>query len=174
MHEKVTSVINRLIKEGSIPSIGKFEVTEKLMEDYYYTYKLMYGTSSKGPTTSSNTKYARRLAGLNLLRENINRGVKPLDIRAGHIYLISNCAFPLHYKIGISFNAHKRLLTYQTYSPYRDFILEKYDFVVDKFSIEKQLLNHPLLNKEQGEWVKKDNAELVFNDLARFQTSKYN
>ena len=171
---RIKATIDKLIVEGNIPSAGKFEVTERLMEDYFYTYKLLFGITDKGTGNSGNTKYARRLAGLNLLKENISRGVKAAEISAGHVYLISNPAFPLHYKVGISYDAHKRLAQYQTYSPYRDFVLEKYDFVLNKFKTEQILLNHPLLNKASGEWVKKENAVIVFDDLARVHISTYN
>ena len=171
---RIKATIDKLVIEGNIPFEGKFEVTEKLMEDYYYTYKLLFGTTDKGTNSSSNTKFARRLAGLNLLRENISRGVKATEISAGHVYLISNPAFPVHYKVGVSYDVHRRLAQYQTYSPYRDFVLDKYDFVLNKFKTEQILLNHPLLNKASGEWVKKENAVTVFDDLARSHISTYN
>lgn len=168
----IQDTLKYLEKEGKIPTIGAFEVTEDLIADYFLAYAIVNNKIS-GTSSKSNTKFARRLAGLNLLKENINRGTKPTDIRAGHVYLISNPAFPIHYKIGVSFDVHKRLSGYQTYSPYRDFILEKYDFVVDKYKIEKLLLNHPLLIKANGEWVERSNAEQVFNDLATYNLDKY-
>lgn len=170
--DTIKLVINTLISEKNIPERGPFEVTDYLLECYFFTYKRLTSTTS-GTTTNSNTKYARRLAGLNLLKENIKRGVKASEIKAGHTYLISNPAFPLHYKIGVSYDVHKRLSQYQTYSPYRDFKLVKYDFVQDKFKIEQQLVNHPLLHRENGEWVLKDNAVEVFNDLGRFNINRY-
>ena len=145
--------------------MGAFEITEDLLKDYYLAYAIV-NTKTVGTSTKSNTKFARRLAGLNLLKENITRGVKASEIRAGHVYMISNPAFPLHYKIGVSYDVHKRLSNYQTYSPYRDFVLEKYDFVPDKFKTEKLILAHPMLKRGQGEWVLKSNAKLVFDDLA--------
>lgn len=168
---KIKITIDTLISEGNIPELGAFEVTEELLKDYFYTYKRLF-TKGEGVSSKTNAKYARRLAGLNLLKENISRNVKASEIKAGHIYLISNPAFPLHYKIGVSYDVHKRLASYQTYSPYRDFVLEKYDFVLDKFNTEKILLSHPLLNKENGEWIRKENAELVFDDLASFHEIK--
>lgn len=166
----ISTVISRLVSEGNIPITGAFEVTENLIKDYF----VMYGIVNKkvtGTGTNSNTKFARRLAGLNLLKENLARGVKASEILAGHIYLISNKAFPLHYKIGVSYDCAKRLAQYQTYSPYRDFILEKYDFVIDKFKTEKMLLVHPLIIKENGEWVVRENAKTVFDDLSRYNIS---
>ena len=72
-------------------------------------------------------------------------------IKAGHTYLISTPVWPEHYKIGDSYYCHKRLQQYQTYSPYRGFQLQKYDFVLNKLDTEKLILNHPLIQREQGE-----------------------
>jgi hypothetical protein len=165
---KVEATVSYLVEHNKIPETGFFDITEDLVKDYLFAYGIVHKKDT-GFGKTTNIKFARRLAGLNLLKENISRGASARDIKAGHIYLISNPAFPLHYKIGVTFDAHKRLASYQTYSPYRDFVLEKYDFVVDKFSTEKLLLAHPLLSRESGEWVLRDNAKLVFDDLARSQ-----
>lgn len=169
---KVSEVIKRLILHNKIPSSNKFEITEPLLRDYVIYYSELF-TTSFGTTTKSNTKFARRLAGLNLLKENISRNVKATDILAGQVYLISNPAFKQHYKIGATYDTVKRLAQYQTYSPYRDFKIEKYDFVIDKFKAEKFLLNHPLLNKENGEWVYKENAKSIFDDLCDKQMGSW-
>lgn len=108
----IKETINRLKQIDRIPSIGAFEITESLVQDYVFLYGKLSGRST-GVGTKSNLKYARRLAGLNLLKESISRGIKPTEIKAGHIYLISNKAFPLHYKIGVSFDSEKRLAQYQ-------------------------------------------------------------
>jgi len=164
---KIVNTINFLVQEGKIPNVGAFEVTETLIQDYYFAYAIV-NNKTKGTGTPSNSKLARRLAGTNLLKENIKRGVKSTDIKAGFVYLISNQAFPLHYKIGVTFDILKRLASYQTYSPYRDYKIEKYDFVEDKFKIESQLLNHPLICREQGEWVLVPYAKEIFDDLSRY------
>lgn len=170
--DKISSIIKALISEGYIPKDGRFEITENLLRAYFITYDYLFSVGI-GTRTSSNTKLARRLAGLNLLRENIKRGTKANEIKAGHIYLISNPAFPLHYKIGASYDVEKRLAQYQTYSPYRDFKIEKYDFVIDKFKTESILLNHALIDRASGEWVSKENAIAIFDDLSRIHTSSY-
>jgi hypothetical protein len=167
----IKQVINSLISKGIIPTSGPFDITEDILLQYVLVYKQETGGTGIGK--AGNIRYARRLAGLNLLKENLSRGAKASDIKAGHIYLISNPAFIEHYKIGVSFDCHTRLKQYQTYSPYRDFVLEKYDFVLDKFKIEKVLLAHPLLIKESGEWIKKENAKTVFDDLAKENIKMY-
>lgn len=164
----IKATINYLKEHDKIPNTGFFEITHNLVQDYILAYAIL-SERTTGIGKKSNIKFARRLAGLNLLKENLNRGASAKDIAAGHVYLISNPAFPMHYKIGMSIDCHKRLSNYQTYSPYRDFVLEKYDFVYDRVKTEKLLLNHPLLTKESGEWVLKDNAVLIFDDLASSQ-----
>lgn len=149
MSSLTEDTLNYLISNGKIPLVGAFEVTSSLIQDYFFTYGAL-SNKVKGVSNKSNFKYARRLAGLSLLRLNISRGVRASEIKAGHCYLISNKAFPLHYKLGASYDVHKRLASYQTYSPYRDFVLEKYDFVLDKLKVEKIILNHPMLVRGQG------------------------
>ena len=168
----VQETIQRLVNSKHIPIAGKFEITEDLLKAYYSTYASIYGnTGSTG--SRSNIKYARRLAGLNLLKENIYRGVSAGAIKAGHVYLIGNPAFVDHYKIGVTYDVHKRLAQYQTCSPFRDFFLKKYDFVCDKALVEKLLLNHPLIQRAQGEWVLKENAVTVYDDLAKSHLADY-
>lgn len=58
-----------------------------------------------------------------------------------------------------------RLSSYQTYSPHRDFYIKKYEFVLDRASVEKQFLSHSNITKECGEWILKANAEKVFEQL---------
>ena len=170
---KVTpeQVIRHLVATNIVPASGKFEVTEDVIYAYFFYYRQLGGGVSAG--TNSNVKYARRLAGLNLLKENLSRGVKASEIKAGHIYLISSPAYVDYYKVGVSYDCHTRLAQYQTYSPFRDFRLEKYDFVLDKFLVEKQILSHPLIDRATGEWVKVDNAKLIFDDIAKHNTSEY-
>jgi hypothetical protein len=86
-------------------------------------------------------------------------------MHAGLVYLIENPAFPEHYKVGMTINLKQRLSQYQTYDPYRKFKVFKYDFVLDKRSKEKELLNHPNIYNELGEWIKKTNAEELFGKI---------
>lgn len=108
------------------------------------------------------------MAGRNLIRYLVEkRNAKFKDIDAGMVYMISNKSFPEHVKIGMTLDVIERLEQYQTYDPYRQFKIEKYNFVLDRRFKEKQILNHPDLFKEQGEWIKKENSEKIFLDLTR-------
>lgn len=45
-------------------------------------------------------------------------------MKSGYLYIISNKAWPEYLKIGVTENLDKRLSTYQTASPFRDYVLE--------------------------------------------------
>jgi hypothetical protein len=45
-------------------------------------------------------------------------------MKSGYLYIISNKAWPGYLKVGVTENLNKRLSTYQTASPHRDYILE--------------------------------------------------
>lgn len=45
-------------------------------------------------------------------------------MKSGYLYIISNKAWPGFVKIGVTENLTKRLQSYQTSSPHRDYVLE--------------------------------------------------
>lgn len=96
------------------------------------------------------------MAGRNLIRYLVEkRNAKFKDIDAGMVYMISNKSFPEHVKIGMTLDVIERLEQYQTYDPYRQFKIEKYNFVLNRRFKEKQILNHPDLFKEQVNGLRK-------------------
>lgn len=164
MNNKEEIIIKYLIEEGVLSSV-KFQVTEIMLQQYLEAYHLHFGDTEKATGKKNNAKFARRLAGRTLLSLNFDRGAKHTEMNAGLIYLIENPAFPEHYKVGMTINLKQRLAQYQTYDPYRKFKVFKYDFVLDKRSKEKELLSHPDIYNELGEWVKKTNAEVLFSKI---------
>lgn len=165
MQEKELAVVQVLLTKGIIPTTGKFQITEIMLQGYLQQYHTLFGTTSKSTGGTSNVKFARRLAGRTLLAINFSRGIKSNEISAGLVYLIENPAFPEHYKVGMTIDLKSRLNSYQTYDPYRAFKVVKYDFVLDRRLKEKELLQHPNILNEQGEWVKKDFALEVFSKI---------
>lgn len=149
----------------TIPDSGIFQVTEENLTEYITVYGNLYGNGNIGKPT--NKKFARRLAGRTLLSLLSDRGAKYTEIKSGICYLIGCKSFLEHFKVGITLNLSKRLTQYQTYSPFRDYFIHKYDFVLDKASIEKQMLAHPLITKEKGEWIKATKADEVFLQLTK-------
>lgn len=163
--EKEQLVLLEMIKHRIIPSEGLFEITEQHLRAYLSTYHRLFGSTNKSTTNKTNTKFARRLAGRTILNVLFNRGAKFTDVDSGLIYLIENPSYPLHYKIGVTIQLNKRLAQYQTYDPYRAFSVAKYDFTIDRYAKEKELLKYPDIYNEQGEWVLRDNAKEVFEKL---------
>ncbi|NCB96638.1 MAG: GIY-YIG nuclease family protein [Negativicutes bacterium] len=77
----------------------------------------------------------------------------------GYVYIISNPAFPGWFKIGAAKDAETRLNTYQTYSPFRDYVLEYYT-LVDKYELkEKEILSS--FSHRNNEWVYAPIEEII-------------
>lgn len=164
MTDKEEIVVKYLLENKVLP-IGTFQITEAMLQGYLQAYHIHFGDTDKATGKKNNVKFARRLAGRTLLSLNFDRGAKHAEMYAGIIYLIENIAFPEHYKVGMTINLKQRLSQYQTYDPYRSFKVFKYDFVLDKRKKEKELLSHPDIYNELGEWVKKTNAEYLFSQI---------
>lgn len=162
---KEQNVISILINKEIIPKNSFFQLTEELINEYMNYYQIVFGKSEKGCGRKTNKRFARKIAGLNLLKENLSRGAKFKDMKSGLVYMIENPAFPEHYKIGMTIDLISRLESYQTYDPYRRYKVTKYDFVLDRISTEKNILGHYDIFKENGEWIKKDNAIDIFTNL---------
>lgn len=79
-------------------------------------------------------------------------GLSAKGIKEGYVYIISNPAWPEYIKVGSSIDVSTRLDTYQTYSPYRDYKLEKYFLSLDRFTDEKELISKGM--DTRNEWVK--------------------
>lgn len=68
----------------------------------------------------------------------------------------------------MTINIKQRLEIYQTYDPFRQFKIHKYDFVLNRFLVEKEFLSHPNIFNEQGEWIKSENADYIFKNIVSF------
>lgn len=89
------------------------------------------------------------------------------------IYLLENPVFPDHYKIGMTIDLDQRLSAYQTCDPYRRYKIIKYEFVLDRVLLEKELLCHPHIINEEGEWIKRINAIETFSKVISYN-HRYN
>lgn len=161
--KRVTDV---MIFAKIIPESGLFQIEEKHLSEYIKIYGEIFATKDKGLKRNQEVKFARKLAGRTLIRLLHEREFDFSDVRAGMVYMISNPVYPEHFKIGMTMDVVDRLASYQTYDPFKRFKLEKYNFVLDRRGKEKQLLNHPDIFKEDGEWVKRKNAEELFLKIA--------
>jgi len=158
-------VIDVLIFENKLPETGIFEITENHIKSYIELYGNMFGKDKSRKLKNDEYRFARKLAGRTLIKLNIERGAKFNNIKAGMVYMIENPAFPYHYKIGMTLDVVKRLSQYQVYDPFKRFKVVKYNFVMDRSSIEKTILNHPCILKEDGEWIAKKNAIELFSKI---------
>lgn len=163
--EKEQIILIKMIQENIIPYNGLFQITELHLLNYIKLYSNTFSKGGTGLNKISNFRFARKLAGLTLLKVNFERNVKFNQLKSGLVYMIENPQFPDHYKLGMTIELNSRLESYQTYDPYRKFKVTKYDFVLDRSLTEKKLLNHPNILRECGEWVKKENAIKIFEDI---------
>lgn len=158
-------VIGKLIENNIIPSFELFQISETHILEYMRIYGILYSESNNALKSKTNLRYARKLAGLTLLKLNFERKAKFNEIRAGLIYLIENEVYPDYYKVGMTIDLNSRLRSYQTYDPLQRFKVVKYDFVLDRILAEKKILNHPKIFNEDGEWIKKHNAIKIFESI---------
>ena len=168
MKEFEQRVIDVMIFNKIIPALGKFQITDHHINEYISIYGEIFSKSNTGLKRQNEYRFARKLAGRTLTSLLNSRGFKFNEIDAGMVYMISNPAFPMHYKIGMTLDVIDRLSSYQTYDPYKQFKVVKYNFVLNRKLIERQLLNHPDLFKDTGEWILKQNAELVFSKITDY------
>ena len=82
-------------------------------------------------------------------------------IKEGHVYAISNAAWPEWIKIGKAIDADDRLSSYQTSSPMRDYKLVYSAYFDDRSAAEKKAhllaatkTTHPWNKHDNGEWFK--------------------
>ena len=91
------------------------------------------------------------------------------SVKHGHVYIITNPAFPDWVKIGMAFDAEDRLGDYQTGSPLRDYKLEYYVFSNDKLKSEKEAHRkaESIATSSNYEWFKMtvEQAKDVLNSL---------
>lgn len=90
----------------------------------------------------------------------------------GLVYIILNEAWPNHVKVGMAKRIEERLSQFQTYSPYRDYIVYHTFRAKDYAKAEKKA--HKVMDKrfsrEQGEWFRctpkqaKETLEVLFNE----------
>jgi hypothetical protein len=157
--EKIEVIINELIQHGIIPSDGKFEVTADLIDKYRIVYGVVNNVPLFPKLNKADNRLSRKLAALTLLEFTLSKGYKP---KAGFVYGISNPSYPGYYKIGITQDLDKRLSTYQTYDPHRQFKVEHYRFVEDKRLEEKRILQQYQTDLSKGEWITTEKLSDIF------------
>lgn len=151
---KEKQVVNKLIYDGKIPEHGFFEVTENIINEYMIEYETLHSIGNK----KRSNNFARKLAGLTMVRLNFSRGATAKDIKAGMVYVISNPAWKEYLKIGMTIDIDTRLASYQMYDPLKQYSVENYEFVLDRRKTESNILKTFDIHIESGEWVKYENS----------------
>ncbi len=166
--DTITRSILHLQDKNYIPKEGMFDITEDLIEKYCLVYEVFSRSVGIGVVKPN---FARKLAGLSLLRYKKSVGGTYKDIKEGIVYVITNPAWLTKLKIGMTIDLDERLKSYQTYSPLRDYKVEKYAFVQDRRAIEKELLN--LVPDYQSEWVDISNKDSIYDYLNKVNYKKH-
>lgn len=157
--------IEVMVKSGKIPPCTTFDITESMIAEYIKVYG---GFGSGAGNKKFSYGYARKLAGLNLLQLKMSRGAKSKECKEGMVYLIANPAWPTYLKIGMTVDIDSRLAAYQTYDPFKRFFVKHYDFVLDRRSAEKELLEKFDVHLIDGEWIKHSSALNVISTIRNY------
>ncbi len=86
----------------------------------------------------------------------------------GYIYCITNPSWENYYKIGLSVDVVKRLSSYQTGSPLRDYIIERSWYVSNMNNVEEILHEAFKGYRAGGEWFtyeSKDKLLTMIEDI---------
>lgn len=168
--QKELAVLASLQKDGH-DFYQPFDIEEHHLVLFMNAYARVFNNGSTELSTISNLRYARKLAGLSLMKLNIHLGSKLRDIKSGMVYLLENSIFPEHYKVGITVDIDARLSQYQTSDPYRRFKYKHYEFVLNRRETERKMLEDFSISVENGEWIRKDNAIEMFRNLTNYYSS---
>ena len=88
---------------------------------------------------------------------------KSENAKEGYVYVISNTSWPSWYKIGMAIDAEDRLNSYQTSSPFRNYVLEYSRHFVNRRSAES--IAHRNIGKVaeivKGEWFYVDKKTAI-------------
>lgn len=144
-----------LIANGFIPDEGNFEVDENLL----YCHRQIYASFGNG--AKCDYTGPRRYAGKAFLELKKYRKIPVKDIKEGYIYMIKNPVWPNKTKIGITTDLSKRLSSYQTYDPDRNYYIASYEFVLNKKTIEKQIIEKFSVDLDKGEWISDSDCEKI-------------
>ena len=82
--------------------------------------------------------------------------------KSGHVYAITNSAWPEWVKIGKAVDAEDRLSSYQTSSPMRDYTMIHYAYSDDRNVSERQAHEQAAkLGEKRNEWFKISREEAI-------------
>lgn len=163
-------VISTMEERDIISPTIPFVIDVGLLAKYREIYNEIKGTCTEKKNIKRIMQYDR-ISALNLIQY---KQAHKLPVYEGMVYVIGNKAWPNCYKIGMTVNVHERLRSYQTYSPYRDFTLEHYQFYSDRRAVESKI--HKFLKPFalEGEWFNITNLEELKSFLKLEKAKEYN
>ncbi len=170
MHnEKDAQVISVLLEKGIIPAENTFEIDQTMVDEFYGVYHNLFGKSNK-ENTKGNKTFAKKLAGLSLLKLNkqrisLNKTLsitRISDTHSGFCYFVSNPKFVGYSKVGMTKDVNKRLRQYQTGDPLREYKIDNYVLCKNARLVEKTILEKYKIDVSVGEWIEQyDKKELL-------------
>lgn len=166
MHNKL---IHELQKRQIITKTIGFDITSDLIVECSKVYLELSNTKAK-KVSLGDLRYNVKLLCLSLIKF---KQENKLPIEEGFIYFIANKAWPNYFKIGMSANPKKRLASYQTYSPFRDYTMLHWSFWFNKKEGEKFV--HSLYQDRDHEWVKLPQRKLnkIFEQINKLSGLEY-
>ena len=91
------------------------------------------------------------------------------SVMEGHVYIITNSAWPDWVKIGMAVDAEDRLNSYQTSSPFRDYKIEHVVTTNNRRSAEAEAHKEAakIAEEQRGEWFKIsiEQAKNILNNI---------
>jgi len=162
--DAIQDTISFLVQTNIIPNIQVFDITEDMLQKYTEAYGRIIGKGNG----KFNKVYARKLAGLNLLKFKFSKGATYRECKEGMVYLIANPAWPDYLKIGMTIDLDSRLSSYQTYDPFQKFYIQHYEFVLNRKEAEKKMLQDFDLHGEKGEWIKYSSANQIIKTVRHY------
>lgn len=144
--------INLAIKAGLIYH-GNFEITQELIENVAFlkiTDKKKFFSMTEAKRLSK-WKVFCRTAALNLLKFKDEFDIEK-SYRQAFVYIMVDTTNPNYYKIGRSIEPDVRVITANTFSPFKSFKIVSFRYSQDAVELEKYM--HSIYNQDHinGEW----------------------
>lgn len=157
----IKQTLKLLEKTQVIPKSGLFDINESMLTSYIEMYGSLTKNIGTGLIKKREIGFARRLAGLNLLKHKFARGGNASTCNEGLVYVIANNAWPEHLKIGMTTDLVKRLASYQVYDPFKKFYVKNYEFSFNRRHTEETILRIFNVHLESGEWIKFSESDKI-------------
>lgn len=156
--------LESLMQQGIVPVNDQFQITEYMLDCYVRTYSKFKTNTDVVNLKPRQLWYARKLAGLSFIKLNRDRG--PLvNVKEGLVYVIENPVYPNYLKIGMTVDLNTRLAQYQTYDPEKRFRVKNYEFVLNRRSVEQNVIASYGVDLQKSEWIPVTNSTNIIQSI---------